>query len=290
MGNPMAMSTRQFIALAVSAIIVICSVVLLPLLVRILSGEDKTAGFRPDIVLPILILAGVVIFIAAFLIAVATFASFGLADRTQAFGMPEGTIRAVIALMLVIILAIVAVFLYVQLRDVPATELIKGLSRAQFNALEATTIVSSEQRGETFDVRLRTNRQASEDFAKQFLTAAITLVTAVAAFYFGSTSVEAARGAPRVSAPLLRRVVPEFLTQGQTNQTLEISGKNLQIPRTMKFTRGADEIRCNDIQASETKITCTVDIPATQAQGKYSLVVVNADGGEDTLTDAFEVR
>src|SRR5262245_35396647 len=89
-------SRWQFVGLLLcSAGLTLAGVLVLPLVLQLIP-ENR---FQPEIALTLLIVSGVVVFIAAFLLGVAIFALFGLADRAQPFGMPEGTVRAVIALM-----------------------------------------------------------------------------------------------------------------------------------------------------------------------------------------------
>jgi hypothetical protein len=165
--------------------------------------------FVPEIVLTIVLLSGIVAFVAVLAIAVAVFAALGLSDSSQAFGMPEGTIRAVIALSLILIFAITAMFLYGQLRS-PDTATVTGLTQAQLNAIPGDEIVASrpsEEGTNLFDVVRIIRSQTSDDFAKQILTTVSTLVVAVAGFYFGSRAVAAAKEA--VTRPTLRIVRPD---------------------------------------------------------------------------------
>ncbi len=46
---------------------------------------------------------------------------------------------------------------------------------------------------------------------------------------------------------------------------------------------------CTDIMSTNTQIQCKITIAANQEPGKWDLVVVNEDGGQDRLEGAFEV-
>src|SRR5690349_21201880 len=105
MGNQ-GITSNQFKGLLIFAVLAVLSILLLPVILYIIPQNSA----HPEITLTILMIAGVMLFVAVFLIAVGTFSTLGLADRAQAFGMPEGTIRAVLALMLVIILSIIGIF------------------------------------------------------------------------------------------------------------------------------------------------------------------------------------
>lgn len=106
-----------------------------------------------EVVLPILLIYGVVTLLVALAALVGILSSFGLTDRKFALGLPEGSIQAVIALTLVLIFAITAVFL------------------------------------STLDIG-GPDGVVTERFATQVLTTTGTLAVAVAGFYFGTRAVE----------------------------------------------------------------------------------------------------
>jgi hypothetical protein len=76
------------------------------------STPGTSEQFRPEVVLPLLVVAGVISFLLALLAGVAFLAVFHLTDYKQALGLPDGSIRAVLALCLVLIFAIVSIYLY----------------------------------------------------------------------------------------------------------------------------------------------------------------------------------
>jgi hypothetical protein len=173
----------------------------------ILSAIPKER-FVPTIVLPIMLLTGIIGLVGILSVAVSVFAALNLSNPAHAFGLPEGTIRAVIALGLILIFALMGVFFYGQLR-LPETGTMLGLTQDQVDALPASEIISvapSEADPKRFDVQRQIPSQASEDFAKQILTTVSTLVVAVAGFYFGSRAVATAKEMP--FRPNLRLISP----------------------------------------------------------------------------------
>jgi hypothetical protein len=78
-----------------------------------LAGVDKEAAVR----LPVLLILSVMGLLLAIAVLVAAFKSFELADRTQALGLPEGSVRAMIALMLILLFAIAGLYIYGTLKD-----------------------------------------------------------------------------------------------------------------------------------------------------------------------------
>lgn len=89
--------------------------------------------------------------------------ALGLSDQKQALGLPKGSVRALIALTLIITFSIMAFYFYGELGG--------------------------------------THSEEQSSFAQQTLTTVSTLVEAVAAFYFGAKSVEVAKEA--VATPKL---------------------------------------------------------------------------------------
>ncbi len=129
----------------------------------------------------------------------------GLSTKKEAFGMPEGSIRALIALSLILMFAIIGVtVLYSGMGGEPIQS--NGISAAQLERLENVQIISitvvdpaASPGSERFNVTVRPElSQAGHDFGLQLLTTVSTLVVAVAGFYFGSRAV--AQGAKTATA------------------------------------------------------------------------------------------
>lgn len=110
--------------------------------------------------LPLLLITGIVVFLGALASLVVIFRRQGLANRDYALGLPDGSIRAIIALSLILLFAILAVFLYI--------------GQGGFGTDTQPT-------------------DAQTDMAKQLVTTLSTLVVAIASFYFGSTTVREAK-------------------------------------------------------------------------------------------------
>ena len=62
--------------------------------------------------LPLIAIGGVVVLIFMLTVVAMMFSILGLANKDQAMALPEGSIRAVIALSLIVLFAILSVFLY----------------------------------------------------------------------------------------------------------------------------------------------------------------------------------
>jgi hypothetical protein len=112
--------------------------------------------------LPLLIIGGVVAFLLVIGVLVLIYRRLGLTDRRFALGLPEGSIRAVIALTLILVFFVIALYMYISVAN-PAA----GAAAPSQDAVK---------------------------FGQQILTTLSTLVVAIASFYFGATSVAQAAG------------------------------------------------------------------------------------------------
>lgn len=70
-----------------------------------------------ELSLPLLAISGVVALLGALAVVAISFALTNLSDRTQALGLPSGSVRAVIALSLVVLFAILSVYLFSSLHN-----------------------------------------------------------------------------------------------------------------------------------------------------------------------------
>jgi hypothetical protein len=188
--------------------------------------------------LPLVLIVGIVIFLATVSMVVAVFKLLGLTDARHALGLPEGSVRAFIALGLILLFFILVVFLYADV-SAPQSRRLQGVTQAQADAIPGEQIRSKVAAGEgRFNLEVtRPHSEAGQDIAKQVVTTVSTLVVAIAAFYFGATSVQQAAG----STPGLGSAPPKVSsispsrgpTKGGTEVT--IKGVGLTGVTTIKF-------------------------------------------------------
>ncbi len=120
----------------------------------------------------------------------------------EALGMPEGSIRALIAMSLILIFAIIGIQVFAAGSAGTVLES-TGLTQVQIDALRADgaivvsqtllTPVPAPPAAALYDVATRqVMTQEAHDFGLQLMTTVSTLVVAVAGFYFGSRAVSQA--------------------------------------------------------------------------------------------------
>lgn len=130
------------------------------------SGGTATAaagGGSSSIGLPLIVIVGVIVLLIVISLVAFVFSVLGLASAKEALGLPDGSVRAIIALMLLVLFAILSLYLY------------NSVSTA---AKDSPAI----------------------DVAKQLITLLGTLVTAVSSFYFGTNAVSSEHSAMRNQA------------------------------------------------------------------------------------------
>jgi hypothetical protein len=192
------------IVVVVAALLAIGFLAALTSLVMWLADRNKTG---PEVALSLQFVATVILLILIICVLVIVYQRLGLVDKRRAMGLPDGSIRAIIALLLIVLFFLAAVFLFVGTQDRPDTKVrraLQGITSDRLAGIPTDQILSLTSRsvGTTtvYDVVLSqapTNTEESNDIAKQLLTVVGTLVTAVAAFYFGANSVAAANRAAR---------------------------------------------------------------------------------------------
>lgn len=171
-------------------------------------------GLPAEIQLPLLLSAGVVLLLMALAAVTVVFRQQQLTDPKEALGLPSGSVRAVIALTLILIFAIMSIYLYSRNVNL-TTRTVPNITQEQLDRIPAQQIFSvapvttpspppnaSPPPAGAPTPAPRFNAQiiapvspVGEDIAKQIITTVSTLVVAISAFYFGTSAVTAAQAA-----------------------------------------------------------------------------------------------
>jgi hypothetical protein len=237
----------------------------------------------------------------------------GLTDKDQAMGLPEGSIRAVIALSLIVLFAILSVYLYQGVSRGGLIQTIENLSdteRAQFIRDNTTArdisieAIPVKDKGGTpltnadgtpkffYNVKYRIATVASEDFAKQLLILLGTLMTAITSFYLGAgtaiSSAAASQTAMSVSQqPTVSGISPtkHSIDSGGKVINLEISGANLNPITGVKIVRAdAQPIIATNVRSNPTRVTCEIPVSKETTPPGAAWDVVVDDGGSVSAT------
>jgi hypothetical protein len=260
--------------------------------------------------LALLAIGGVVVLILLLTAVAMVYSILDLTNNTQAMGLPEGSIRAVIALSLIVLFAILSVFLYQGVSTGPlnVVDNLSDTDRLQFvrdhsSARDIQSGVMKDAKGDPltnpdgtpknlYSVSYRsTNSTTSDDFAKQMLVLLGTLMTAVTSFYLGAgTATSAAKAGETAktaeSSPTVSSINPSSgsIAAGPLIH-LQIMGANLNVVTHVKIVRaGAQPVIATNVHSSPTSVTCDIPVSAATTPPGLPWDVVVDDGGSKSFT------
>ncbi|HEX8600833.1 MAG TPA: hypothetical protein VF952_20225 [Chloroflexia bacterium] len=265
--------------------------------------RDQILG-QPEIYTGIFVILGL-----GTLIGLLTFLAWGLwkmglTNRLQALGLPEGSIRALIALFLLLVFVVFSVYLYRQV-SLPEWWYRGRLDAAGIAALGDADITvrridppgAGTGADPLYDVWiLLAENQSAQQMAQQIITATLTLVTAVSSFYFASRTAEESRDAStggNTSARVglsLSQIAPNSGAIGQAVFLLDVQGTGFTQGVVVTLSRAGlpDVVAVKSEVLSPSRIICTFNLTAA-ATGAYDVVVRNPDGTEVKKPSIFNV-
>jgi hypothetical protein len=253
------------------------------LLTKLIPQDDSGS-------LPLLAIGGIVVLIFMLAAVAMIFSALGLSNRELAMGLPEGSIRAVIALSLIVLFAILSIFLYqnvskggalVKIEEMSAADRTEFIRNPYVRDVQSTPVAG---KAGVYNVSYRSANTAGDDFAKQLLVLLGTLMTAVTSFYLGAGTVTSAvktgteAGAAAIPPPIPGSIKPDTHSIGATGPLqLEITGTNLNVITRVRIVKeGAAPIIGTKVGSSPTRITCELDV-SKAAPGMYDVEI--DDGG-----------
>lgn len=166
--------------------------------------------------LPLMAIFGIMILFGSLSLVAMLFRRLGLTDTRQPLALPEGSIRAAIALALVVLFAVIAIMLFHTTPGVPfevtgltsaqRTELLAKASDRVVSVTDAACATPQTQpcadADRRYNVRMRAaNAPATDDLAKQLLVLIGTLMTSLTSFYFAARSTADDTSGGRPAAP-----------------------------------------------------------------------------------------
>jgi hypothetical protein len=245
-----------------------------------------------EIQMALVIVGGIATLMTILFVLAAGFSAMKLADNKQALGLPEGSIRAMIALVLIMIFIIFGIYLF-RMIGTGSYSYIGNMPTIPPPTI-ANQFTKSERRNDnTYDVWIATTM--SEDgkrVAQQLITTVGTLVVAVAGFYFGSTAVSGAvtavKGGAAETNPKITDVSPREGTKGQQID-VEITGTDFRSPKAVSLVRGNETMIGMDILSNREKIRCKLTLDK-DPDGQWDVVVENDDGKQALLPKAFTIK
>jgi hypothetical protein len=250
--------------------------------------------------LPILALSSVLLLLGALLIFTTLIRLINLSDPKGALGLPEGSVRALLALALLGLFAIMASSVLV---GSPPRE-VKGLLEADIEGVRKanpnehnivwvpeTKKVSTDP--QTFTVTFGSATHVDE-FGKQMLTLVGTLMTAVISFYFGSATAsqttgtdggKGTSGAQTLASPAA--ISPPTATK-ETSQTYTVTGTHLASVTKVGAvpSSGGSPVAAKNLHAADTEITFELSLPTS---GKWTLQIASGTASPIPVPGTIEV-
>lgn len=231
-----------------------------------------------------------------------------LTDGSQALGLPEGTVRAVIALVLVILFGAAPIYLFNNVsgsdRTVPNLDA-AAMTKFQvdYKDFYPAFVEVKGDNGTTYTAHYRAPSDATGvDFAKQMLVLLGTLATSVTSFYFGAKTATTASahgaaqaGASPVIKPTLRSVITEPAVPPARNNDgsimfkLDLTGSGLNNVKRVKLSSGEDQFTFAS-KSNDTEAACDVSCkPTIAAVADWDVSVIDGVGTEsDPLRGALK--
>jgi hypothetical protein len=215
-----------------------------------------------------------------------------LSDPKSALGLPDGSVRALLALALVGLFAIMASSVLVnppahQLRGIPVAEI---SALAQYNPKEPDIYWIPDKRDDltqplTFTAMINPTTHL-DDFGKQMLTLVGTLMTAVISFYFGSAASSSQTAQPESgAAPNPTGISPTAATE-EAAQLYTITGTRLaNVTRIEAIPENGGSPVVADAKATGTEAKATLKLN----KGKWTFHVRTASGAQAVVPVSIDV-
>ena len=277
-------STRQ-VFLAIAALLL--GVAVLGGAGYLMYSVSLASNADSEVKTSLLVVSAIAVLMTVLFILASGFRFLDLADPRQPLGLPEGSIRAMIALVLIMIFIIFGIYLF-RMVGTGNQIFIGSMDAPPKPDLYPGKILSvyPDEAKKKYNVFI-INEITTDGLrlAQQLLTTVGTLVVAVSGFYFGSSTGTSSKNENNIKSiehnPRIVAVVPDNCIVGQTID-LEIAGSGFDSPKSVFLKSGDGIIQCSNILSSSTKIICKVLVNKLSAE-RLDVVVQNNDGTEATL-------
>jgi hypothetical protein len=260
----------------------------------------------PELLMGTLTVFSITTLMTVLFILAAGFSSMMLTDPKQALGLPEGSIRAMIALVLIMVFILISIFLFrkVSLPDRIFMGTVKQASDIRIDSMKTQIILETIPADKKMDdnnyyvFAISEVNEEGKRLAQQLITILGTLVTAISSFYFGNTLTRstlknvreellADQTVTAVSYPEIKNVTPKVGEKGK-EIALEIVGTGFKTPIKVQLVRGNETISGTGILSNNTTIHCKIMIDK-EPDGKWDIVVMNEDHNQARLGEVFSI-
>jgi hypothetical protein len=166
----------------------------------LLEQNPDISKLPPEVSLTLwLVIGAAILLLMVMALALTAFFVNGKPTSTGALGLPEGSISAILALLLLLIFSITSLYLYNQVRAGEGTGFVSsGMTEAMVSQLPDGRVLSVNAENPTADPAARTYTVTvaaahpdSIEIARNMLLIVGTLLSALAGFYFGQRATQA---------------------------------------------------------------------------------------------------
>ena len=208
---------------------------------------------------PVWFIGMLIIFGASMGLMAVVFSWLGLQAPGEAFGLPSGSIRTLLAIGVMVLFAVFGLAAIStdegsqrpSDQPLPTVAIVNGdtaVVQAEIKRYKALNVVAvpasiSASGAELKLYRMESFRsQEATDLQKQIITALVTLLTSVVSFYFGSRTVEAARNAQTSKGGDTPPTLPDAVASdiAGLDTTLDALRKRLAALKSAKASEGSD--------------------------------------------------
>lgn len=175
---------------------------------NVVSHSLEKDGSQTEIIMGIVVVTAIAAMLTLLYILAVGFKFMKLADPKQALGLPEGSIRAMIALILIMVFVIFGIYLYrntgfgfsIPLQQGITADSLSKINLGKYKELPGTLDIQLDKKTNTYTVLIANQTTADGNkLAQQLITTVGTLVAAISSFYFGSSSANSAMTKARES-------------------------------------------------------------------------------------------
>jgi hypothetical protein len=263
----------------------------------LLLSTETTSLTNPLWFIGMLIISG-----AALTFIAVTFSGLGLASPTEAFALPSGSVRTLLAIGVLVLFVVFGLASVSENTGTPSEQMFTSVTFKGAETALTDEVKRYESKGllvvpelSTDGTKLKLYRmtpvktQATIELEKQILTALLTLVTSVVSFYFGSRTAEGAREAKgQGDSSGMKPPVPPAAEISRLVNNLSEARKRLerlQLPTTKAATGKENEF-------AEKLAKCVKDMEsAEQVRTQVDNLVKNlgaSQGSSEALASAVD--
>lgn len=249
--------------------------------------------FKDSFGLSALALGSIVVLLWALVIFSALMNIVGLSDKTQALGLPEGSIRAIIALALVGLFAVLASTVlngHSVMLNPNASEADIVAIHKNNTTLSVVVIPNPPEPGKDPTFKVSTPAGPADDFMKQMLTLVGTLMTAITAFYFGGRTANPSD--PSRAPPKLAAVIDSPVELTAEPAMVKLSGSDLNNVKSVRVYNAKSQHVAQGVLSNSSQVHALVAFPEqdrTEEQ-TWNVAVTDDIGRVASLDNALTTK